>query len=200
MSEEQEEQENTETQTQTETVEPRLKKLYEEDIVPALMEHFKLGSTMAVPKLQKVVLNMGLGEKASDSGTFEEAKKAMRMIAGQEPIITRARKDIASFKIRKGQRIGCKVTLRGYRKWEFLDRLINVALPRIRDFQGVPRSSFDGGGNYSLGVDEQVVFPEVDMDQFENVFGMDITICTSAENDEQAYELLRRFGMPFREE
>ena len=196
MSEEQQE----EQQTETEPVEARLKTYYRDQVVPELMDEFNLDNAMAVPKLEKVVINIGLGEDGKDSSVMDEAKKVLRVITGQEPAVTKARKDVAAFNIRTGLPIGTKVTLREARAYEFLDRLVSIALPRIRDFRGLSPSSFDGGGNYSLGLEEHVVFPEINVDEFENTFGMDITMVTSAESDELAKALLAKLGMPFQEE
>lgn len=199
MSEEQEEQQQ-EQQTEPEAVEARLKTYYREEIVPDLMDEFDLESPMAVPKLDKIVLNIGLGEGGKDSSVMDEAQRVLRVITGQQPAVTKARKDVAAFNIRTGLPIGCKVTLRDERAHEFLDRLVSIALPRIRDFRGLSPGSFDGDGNYSLGLEEHVVFPEVDVDEYDNTFGMDITVCTTADHDELARALLTRLGMPFREE
>jgi len=196
MSEEQQE----EQQTETEAPEARLKTYYRDTVVPELMDEFELDNTMAVPRLDKIVINIGLGEDGKDSGIMEEAQKVLKDITGQQPAVTKARKDVAAFNIRTGLPIGTKVTLREERAYEFLDRLVSIALPRIRDFRGLPPSSFDGGGNYSLGLEEHVVFPEINVDEFENTFGMDITMCTTAESDELAQALLAKLGMPFREE
>ena len=200
MSEEQQEEIQEEQQTATEPVKARLKTYYHEEVVPELMDEHDLDNKMAAPKLDKIVINIGLGEDGKDSSMMDEAQRVLRVITGQQPVVTRARKDIAAFNIRTGLPIGCKVTLRRERAYEFLDRLVSIALPRIRDFRGLSPTSFDGGGNYSLGLQEQVVFPEVDVDEYENTFGMDITVCTTAEDDELARGLLTKLGMPFRQE
>lgn len=176
----------------------RLKQKYSDDIVPALMKEFQYGNIMQVPKLQKIVINMGVGKATQDSKLLDAAVEELTAISGQKPIIRRAKKSIAAFKLRAGNAIGTKVTLRGDRMFEFLDRLVNVALPRIRDFQGVSPSSFDGHGNYSLGLKDQTIFPEIDYSKIERVRGMDVTLVTSAETDDEARALLRHFGMPFR--
>jgi large subunit ribosomal protein L5 len=154
---------------------------------------------MQVPRLQKITLNMGVGEAKQNSKTLDDAAEQLAIIAGQRPVITRAKKSIAGFKLREGMPIGCKVTLRGARMWEFLDRLTTIALPRIRDFRGINPSSFDGRGNFSLGVREQIIFPEIDYDRIDTVRGLDVTITTTARTDEEARELLRALGMPFQE-
>jgi len=177
---------------------PRLKDKYKQEVVPALMKQFEFGNIMQVPKLEKVVLNVGLGEAIQNIKMLEAAQKELTMIAGQKSVITKAKKAIAGFKLRKGVPIGCKVTLRGDRMYEFLDRLISAALPRIRDFKGVSGKSFDGHGNYSMGVKEQYIFPEIDYDKVEMVHGLDITICTSSGSDEESKALLTHLGMPFR--
>ena len=176
---------------------PRLLQRYKEEVVPALMERFGYKNVMEVPRIEKIVVNMGVGEAKEDQRTLEAAMRELAMITGQRPVIRKARKSIAGFKIRKGMPIGCKVTLRGKRMWDFLDKLINAALPRIRDFHGINPHSFDGRGNLSIGIREQIVFPELTYDDIERVRGMDITIVTTAETDEEAMELLRLLGMPF---
>ncbi|MGI6036813.1 MAG: 50S ribosomal protein L5 [Limnochordia bacterium] len=176
----------------------RLQEKYWKEIVPALQERFGYKNSMEVPRVLKVCLNMGVGEAVGDSKALDGALRDMEQITGQKPVITRAKKSIAAFKIRDGMAIGCKVTLRRDRMWSFLDRLINVALPRIRDFRGVSRGSFDGRGNYSLGLREQLIFPEINYDDIDKVRGMDVVIVTSAKTDEEAYELLKLMGMPFR--
>jgi len=176
---------------------PRLKELYERDLRARLKEELALSSIMQVPRIQKITLNMGVGEAKTDSKTLDTALEELTTIAGQRAQIRRARKSVASFKIREGMPIGARVTLRGARMWEFLDRLISIALPRIRDFRGLSPSSFDGRGNYSLGVREQIIFPEIDYDSIGAIRGFDIAITTSAENDEQARALLTALGMPF---
>jgi large subunit ribosomal protein L5 len=177
---------------------PRLKKKYIKEAVPALMKEFSYKNVMQVPKVEKVVLNVGLGEAIHNIKLLDSVQKELTMIAGQKAVVTRAKKAIAGFKLRKGMPIGCMVTLRGNRMYEFLDRLINLALPRIRDFRGVSKKSFDGKGNYALGIKEQFIFPEVDYDKVEIVHGMDIVICTTAETDDEARALLSHLGMPFR--
>jgi len=177
---------------------PRLQENYRSKIVPELMQRFKLKSRMEAPRLDKIVINMGVGKAHEDIKILEGAMQDLAMIAGQKPVITRAKKAIANFKIRKGLPVGCKVTLRKAVMYEFLDRLINVALPRIKDFRGVSAASFDKQGNYTLGVSEQSIFPEIEVDRVKHVQGMDIIIAIKAKNTEQSRELLRSFGMPFR--
>ena len=184
--------------TEDEVVIPRVKRRYTEQAVPALQKQFNYDNVMQVPRLQKIVLNMGVGEARDDSKLMDAAVADLTTIAGQKPAIRRAKKSIANFKLREGMPIGCMVTLRGPRMWEFLDRLIHAALPRIRDFQGIPDRSFDGRGNYSMGVREQFIFPEIDIDKVTRTRGMDVTFVTSAPNDEEARALLRELGMPFR--
>ncbi len=176
----------------------RLQEQYKEKIVPALMEKFGYKSVMQVPRIEKITLNMGVGEAVADKKVLQFAMDDMARIAGQKPIVTRARKSVAGFKIREGWPIGCKVTLRRERMYEFLDRLINVAIPRIRDFRGLSAKSFDGRGNYSMGVREQIIFPEVDYDKIDALRGMDITITTTANTDEEAKALLDGFNFPFK--
>lgn len=176
----------------------RLRADYVERIHPALMTEFGYSNPMQAPRLQKVVLNMGLGKAHEDKKMLESALADMAKISGQAPVVTRAKKSIATFKIREGMPIGCKVTLRGARMYEFLDRLINIALPRVRDFEGVSTKAFDGTGNYTLGIKEQLIFPEIDYDKVDNIRGMDIVICTSAKSDEESRALLREMGMPFK--
>ncbi len=176
-----------------------LKERYVEGVVPALRERFGYRSIMQVPKVTKVVVNMGVGEATQDPKVLDGAVTDLRAITGQKPIITKAKRSIAAFKLRKGVPIGACVTLRGDRMYDFLDRLFNIALPRVRDFRGVPSKSFDGRGNFSLGVKDQLIFPEIDYDKVDKVRGMDITIVTSAETDEEARALLGLLGMPFRE-
>lgn len=178
---------------------PRLKERYERELKPQLIEKFGYSSPMQAPKLVKITLNMGVSDAKTDSKALDHAVEQMTQIAGQKPIITLARKSIAGFKLREGMPIGCKVTLRGENMYEFLDRLTTVALPRIRDFRGISAKSFDGRGNYSLGIREQIIFPEIDYDRIDQVRGMDITITTTAATDDEARELLKLFGMPFRE-
>lgn len=176
----------------------RLKKLYKEQIVPGLMARFGYRSVMEAPRLVKITLNMGVGEAVADKKILQNAMEDMRTIAGQKPVVTHARKSIAGFKIRDGMAIGCKVTLRRDRMYEFLDRLINVAIPRIRDFRGLNPRAFDGQGNYSMGVKEQLIFPEIDYDKIDAIRGMDITITTTAKTDAEARALLEAFKFPFR--
>ena len=176
---------------------PRLKELYESELRARLKDDLGLSSVMQVPRVQKITLNMGVGEAKTDTKQLDAALEELTTIAGQRAQMRRARKSVASFKIREGMPIGARVTLRGARMWEFLDRLISIALPRIRDFRGLSASSFDGRGNYSLGVREQIIFPEIDYDSISTIRGFDIAITTSAENDEQAHALLSALGMPF---
>ena len=176
----------------------RLKTEYVEKIKPALKEQFGYGNDNAIPKLEKIVLNMGVGENVQDSKRIRSAVAELEAIAGQKVMVTKARKSIAQFKLRDGMSIGCKVTLRGARMYEFLDRLINIAMPRIRDFRGISSTSFDGSGNYALGIKEQIIFPEIEYDQIDKVRGMDIVICTSAKTNEEALALLTGFNMPFK--
>jgi len=179
----------------------RLKERYTQEIVPALVKQFNYKNIMQVPKLDKIVINMGVGKAGQTGGDAKELDGALRdmtAIAGQKPVITKARKSIANFKLREGSRVGCKVTLRGERMYEFYDRLVNIALARIRDFQGVSPNSFDGRGNYALGMREQLTFPEIDYDKIDKVRGMDVIICTTARNDEEARGLLKAMGMPFK--
>jgi len=177
----------------------RLKEKYYREAVPALKKKFGYRNVMQVPRLVKVVINMGRGEATQEIKVMDRAVSELALITGQKPIITRAKKSISNFKLRKGVPIGCKVTLRGTRMYEFLDRFINIALPRIRDFRGVTSRSFDGRGNYNLGIREQIIFPEVDYDKIDKVRGMDIAVITTARTDEEARELLRLLGMPFRD-
>ncbi len=176
---------------------PRLKNMYKEKVVPALQNKFKYKNNMQVPKIEKIVVNMGVGEATQEPKTLEWAVTDLTAITGQKPSIRKAKKAISNFKLRAGMPIGAKVTLRGDRMYEFLDRLVSVAIPRIRDFRGMPDKSFDGHGNYTIGIREQIIFPEIDYDKVEKVRGMDITICTTAKTDEEAYELLKEFGWPF---
>ncbi|MCP4648944.1 MAG: 50S ribosomal protein L5 [PVC group bacterium] len=177
---------------------PRLLEEYRNKIVAEIMQKFNLKSPMQVPRLEKIVINMGIGKAHEDIKILEAAMKDLGTITGQKPVITRARKAIANFKLRQGVPVGCKVTLRKQRMYEFLDRLVNTALPRIRDFRGVSGTSFDKAGNYTLGITEQAIFPEIDIDKVQHVQGMDIVIVISSKDKEQAKELLRLFGMPFR--
>ncbi len=176
----------------------RLRELYREKMIPQLMDRFGYKSPMQVPRIEKITLNMGVGEALSDKKVLEFAAGDMRKIAGQQPIINKARKSVAGFKVREGWPIGCKVTLRREQMYEFLDRLINVAIPRIRDFRGLSGKSFDGRGNYSMGVKEQIIFPEIDYDKVDALRGLDVTITTSARNDEEGRALLEGFNFPFR--
>tara|TARA_B100000287_G_scaffold124742_1_gene116799 strand:+ start:790 stop:1341 length:552 start_codon:yes stop_codon:yes gene_type:complete len=176
---------------------PRLKKHYFEKIKTSLTEKFKYKNEMMVPKLSKIVLNMGVGETVGDSKKINSAQNDLMLISGQKPLITKAKKSIAGFKVREDMPLGVKVTLRGVRMFEFLDRLINIAMPRIRDFRGVSPKSFDGRGNYAMGLKEHIVFPEIDFDKAENMWGMDIVICTSAKTNDEAKALLAEFNMPF---
>jgi len=178
---------------------PRLKDRYLKEAVPALTKEFGYRNTMQVPRLEKVVVNMGVGQGREDSKLLDSAVRDMGLIAGQKPIITRAKRSISNFKIRTGMRIGCKVTLRGGRMYEFLDKLFNVALPRVRDFGGISPNSFDGRGNFATGLREQLIFPEIDYDQVDKIRGMDIVITTTAKTDEEARALLKALGVPFRE-
>jgi len=180
-----------------ETYSPRLKDQYESEIRPQLQEELGLSSVMQVPKLEKITLNMGVGEAKTDAKQLDSAMDELTIIAGQRPQVRKARKSVAQFKIREGMPIGAKVTLRGARMYEFLDRLVSIALPRIRDFRGLNPGSFDGRGNYSLGVREQIIFPEINYDDIQQVRGLDVTITTSAETDDHARALLQAFGLPF---
>ena len=173
-----------------------LKERFEQDVAPALTDEFGYATPMQVPRVRKVVVNIGLGEALTNARALDHAAADLAVITGQRPVITRARKSIATFKVREGNPIGCKVTLRRARMYEFFDRLLHVALPRVRDFRGLPTKSFDGHGNYSFGLSEQTVFPEVNVDKVEHVQGMDITIVTTSRTDEEARELLRLFGVP----
>lgn len=177
---------------------PRLQKKYREEIVNTLMTEFGWKNPMQVPRLQKIVVNMGMGEALANPKLLDSAEAELAAITGQKVIRTRARKSIANFKLREGQQIGCTVTLRASRMWEFLDRLIAVALPRVRDFRGVSSKAFDGNGNYSLGVREQIIFPEVDYDKVQKISGLNVTVVTSARTDEEGRALLKALGMPFR--
>ena len=176
----------------------RLKEIHGSTVMDAMMAKFNYNNRLEVPRLEKVVLNMGVGEAKENIKTLEAAVEEMAQIAGQRPVITKAKKSVASFKIREGMPIGCKVTLRGERMYHFLDKLINVALPRVRDFRGVSPKSFDGRGNFSMGIREQLIFPEIIYDKVEKIRGMDIIVVTTAKTDEEARELLRLYGMPFR--
>jgi large subunit ribosomal protein L5 len=176
----------------------RLAEHYKQSVVPKLMERFRFDNVMQVPRIEKITLNMGLGEAVGDKKVLEHATADMALISGQKPIVTKARRSVAGFKIREGWPIGCKVTLRRERMYEFLDRLINIAIPRVRDFRGLSPRAFDGRGNYSLGVKEQTIFPEIDFDKIDALRGMDITITTTAGNDEEGRGLLEAFDFPFR--
>jgi large subunit ribosomal protein L5 len=175
----------------------RLKEKYQKEITPALMSKFSYSSVMQAPKLEKIVINMGIGDAVSNSKALDVAVEELAQITGQKPLVTKAKKSIAGFRLREGMPIGAKVTLRGERMYQFLDKLISVSLPRVRDFRGVSKKSFDGRGNYTLGVKEQLIFPEIDYDKVNKVRGMDIVIVTTANTDEEARELLTQFGMPF---
>ena len=177
---------------------PRLKEKYKSEVVAKLEKELGISNINNVPRLQKIVVNMGVGAAASDHKLLDAAMNDMRIITGQQPCVTRAKKSIAGFHVREGQAIGCKVTLRGDRMWEFLDRLLSTALPRVRDFRGVSRTSFDGRGNYTLGITEQLIFPEIEYDKVDRTRGMDITFVTTAENTENALALLEALGFPFK--
>jgi large subunit ribosomal protein L5 len=176
---------------------PRLMKKYREEIVPAMMKKFEYKNVMQVPRLEKIKLNMGVGEAVQDPKALEGAIADLMVISGQKPAISTAKKSISNFKLRKGMKIGAHVTLRGQRMWEFMDRFIALAVPRIRDFRGFSDKSFDGRGNYSVGVQEQIIFPEINMDKIDKIRGLDITFVTTAKTDEEAYELLKLLGFPF---
>lgn len=176
----------------------RLRDKYKNEVVPALMEKFKYDNIMEVPKLEKVVINMGLGEARDNPKLLESAVQELGIISGQKPIVTKAKKSVANFKLREGMAVGSKVTLRGDKMYEFLDKLMNIALPRVRDFRGVSATSFDGRGNYALGIKEQLIFPEIEYDKVDSIKGMDIIVVTTANTDEEAKEFLALMGMPFR--
>ena len=176
----------------------QLKNLYNEEIVPKLMDQFGYKNVMQVPKLSKIILNMGLGEAIQNIKVLDSAVEELSVIAGQRPVVTRARKSIAAFKLRAGMPIGCMVTLRGSRMYDFFTRLVNTALPRVRDFRGVSAKAFDGRGNYSLGIKEHIIFPEIDYDKIDKIKGLNVTIVTTAQNDEESRALLKLMGMPFR--
>jgi len=176
----------------------RLGERYQEEILPSLVEKFDYSSVMEAPRVEKIVLNMGVGDAVSNTKNLDNAVEELSLIAGQKPVITRARKSIAGFRLREGMPIGTKVTLRGQRMYDFLDKLVSVSLPRVRDFRGVNKNAFDGRGNYTLGVKEQLIFPEIDFDDVNKVRGMDIVVVTSAETDEEGRELLSQLGMPFK--
>ena len=177
----------------------RLKEKYDKEIAPALMEQFKYKSVMQIPKLEKVVINMGLGEVKENPKAIESAVADLVLITGQKPVVTKAKKSVAAFKVREGMNIGCKVTLRGVKMYAFVDKLLNLSLPRIRDFRGINPNSFDGRGNYSTGIKEQLIFPEIEYDKIDKVRGMDIIFVTTAKTDEEARALLKLMGMPFAE-
>ena len=183
-----------------ETYVARLKQIYNTEIVKALVEKYNYSSVMEVPHIEKIVINIGVGEATANSKLLEDAVNELTVIAGQKPVITKAKKSIASFKLREGQQIGCKVTLRGNRMYEFLDKLVTISLPRVRDFRGVSKSAFDGRGNYTLGVKEQLIFPEINYDKIGKIRGMDIVIVTTAKSDEEAFTLLSLLGMPFQKQ
>lgn len=176
----------------------RLKDYYDKEVVPRLIDTFKYKNAMQVPKLEKVVLNIGLGEAIHNIKLLDSAVDELKMVAGQKPVITRSKKSIAAFKLRIGMPIGCMVTLRHNRMYDFIDKLINIALPRVRDFRGIPGKAFDGYGNYTLGIKEHIIFPEIDYDKIEKIKGLNICVVTTAENDEEGKELLKLLGMPFK--
>ena len=176
---------------------PNLKKLYQDEVAPALMQKFGYKSTMQIPRLEKIVLNVGCSEARENAKVLDAVVSDLTAITGQKAVVTKAKKSVANFKLREGMPIGAKVTLRGNKMWEFLDRLFNVALPRVRDFRGISADSFDGRGNYALGVKEQLIFPEIEYDKIDKIRGMDIVVCTTAQTDEEARELLRQIGAPF---
>jgi len=178
----------------------RMRTRYQKDVAPALLKSFNLKNVMQVPRIEKVVVNIGLGESMDEPKALEAAVSDLTQITGQKPVMTKARKSIAAFKLREGRIIGTKVTLRGERMWAFLDRLLNIALPRVRDFRGVSPNAFDGRGNYTLGLRDQLIFPEIDYDEIDKLRGMEVTIVTSAKTDDQARVLLQLLGMPFRKE
>jgi large subunit ribosomal protein L5 len=190
----------TKKKKQSDGYSPRLKDRFDAEIRDKLKEQFGYGSVMKVPRIEKITVNMGVGDAKVNARALDKAAEELTIITGQRAQITRAKKSIAGFKIREGMPIGTKVTLRGARMWEFLDRLVSIALPRIRDFRGLSPASFDGRGNYSIGIREQIIFPEVDYDDVETVRGLDVTITTSADTDEEAFALLRELGLPFRAE
>ena len=176
---------------------PNLKKLYQDEVAPALMQKFGYKSTMQIPRLEKIVINVGCSEARENAKVLDAVVSDLTAITGQKAVITHAKKSVANFKLREGMPIGAKVTLRGNKMWEFLDRLFNVALPRVRDFQGINPNSFDGRGNYALGIKEQLIFPEIEYDKIDKIRGMDIVMCTTAQTDEEARELLKQIGAPF---
>lgn len=177
---------------------PRLKERYTKEVIPAMMKEFKYKSVMQVPRIEKIVVNMGLGAAVQDVKIIDAATRDMTMITGQKPVVTKAKKSIATFKLRVGMPIGCMVTLRGPKMYEFFDRFVNFSIPRIRDFKGMPDRSFDGRGNYTIGIKEQIIFPEIEYDKIDRLRGMNITIGTTAKTDEEAKALLRNMGVPFR--
>ena len=176
---------------------PNLKKLYQDEVAPALMQKFGYKSTMQIPRLDKIVVNVGCSEARENAKVLDAVVSDLTAITGQKAVITKAKKSVANFKLREGMPIGAKVTLRGNKMWEFLDRLFNVALPRVRDFRGISADSFDGRGNYALGIKEQLIFPEIEYDKIDKIRGMDIVMCTTAKTDEEARELLKQIGAPF---
>ena len=176
---------------------PNLKKLYQDEVAPALMQKFGYKSTMQIPRLEKIVVNVGCSEARENAKVLDAVVNDLTTITGQKAVITKAKKSVANFKLREGMPIGAKVTLRGNKMWEFLDRLFNVALPRVRDFRGISANSFDGRGNYALGIKEQLIFPEIEYDKIDKIRGMDIVVCTTAQTDEEARELLKLVGAPF---
>ncbi|HEX5067672.1 MAG TPA: 50S ribosomal protein L5 [Myxococcota bacterium] len=178
---------------------PRMLERYRKDVVPKLQQEFGYKNVHQVPKLEKIVVNMGVGEATQNAKLIEKAAEELAVITGQKPVIRKARKSIANFKLRQGQAIGCSVTLRGHRMYEFYDRLVSVSLPRVRDFKGVSPKAFDGRGNYSLGIREQIIFPEVEYDKVEKITGLNVTVCTTARNDAEGKALLTHLGMPFRQ-
>lgn len=177
---------------------PRMREKYQKNTIPALMKRFGYKNVMQVPRLEKIVINMGVGDATSDAKLIDEAVMTLREISGQKPVVTRAKKAISNFKLRENMPIGCKVTLRSVRMWEFFDRLVSITIPRTRDFRGLSRKSLDGFGNYTLGIKEQIVFLEIDRDKVSKISGMDICICTTAQNNEEGLALLEELGMPFR--
>jgi large subunit ribosomal protein L5 len=188
-----------ETEVAEEKYSPRLKEEYEDELVPILMERFEYKNRFQVPRLEKIVVNMGVGEGTANPKSVESAAKDLSLITGQRPQIIRAKRSVAGFKLRAGMTVGCKVTLRGNRMYEFLDRVLSIALPRVRDFRGLSRDSFDGKGNYSIGVEEQLIFPEIDYDDIDKVRGMDITVVSTAKTDEEGEALLEAMGFPFKQ-
>ncbi|HEB30111.1 MAG TPA: 50S ribosomal protein L5 [Spirochaetes bacterium] len=178
--------------------ESRLKKRYKDEIIDLMIKEFDYKNIMQVPRLNKIVLNMGLGEAIDNKKILQAGVEELALISGQKPVKTKAKKSVAIYKLRKGMEIGCKVTLRGTRMYEFLDRFVNIALPRVRDFRGVSKDSFDGRGNFAVGIKEQIIFPEINYDKVEKIHGMDVVVCTTAKRDEEALKLLEAFGMPYR--